>query len=90
MEYQEAWWKSLFPCVPPASLDDPKSPPDPLSPLLQMAFCQGFRCVHVCLFVFVIFQGTVLGLCPSKQIDLINMRHLPDGAIKWILHGVDH
>ena len=26
----------------------------------------------------------------SLQIDLIDMRHLPDGNYKWILHCVDH
>ncbi len=24
------------------------------------------------------------------QIDLIDMRHLPDENYKWILHGIDH
>ena len=29
-------------------------------------------------------------LCPFMQIDLIDMRHLPDGDFHWILHCIDH
>ena len=30
-------------------------------------------------------------MCPFiSQIDLIDMRHLPHGEMKWILHCVDH
>ncbi|KAL5509343.1 hypothetical protein EMCRGX_G004698 [Ephydatia muelleri] len=30
------------------------------------------------------------GLLSRLQIDLIDMRHLPDGDFKWILHIIDH
>ena len=37
-----------------------------------------------------IMQLAIYAMCFYAQVDLIDMRHLPDGSYHWILHCVDH
>ena len=49
-------------------------------------------CVTVCVCVCVCVSSLIYMYMQTTplQIDLIDMRHLPDGKNSWIFHAVDH
>jgi len=51
-----------------------------------MACYLGSRYIGLVLLLTISVNSSI---CPL-QIDLIDMRHLPDQDFKWILHIVDH
>ena len=53
-----------------------------------IAICCDYCCCHYCLS----FECTVVIIMTEilRQVDLIDMRHRPDGSYQWIAHYMDH
>ena len=70
------------------NLRKPQATKPPLKPIIANGF---FSRLQVSLSLTLDYTYMYMHFSfASLQIDLIDMRHLPDDNYKWILHGVDH